>query len=584
VSNVTKTFRFIGGGGIGGSGSFRKQGSGKLILANGNNSFTGGVLIEDGSVEVGEAGALGTIGTGNITNNGFLAFNRTGTLTLATSISGSGSLHLIGEGTVVLSGSNSYTGVTYVDTGTLVLNGLNAGGGVITNLAGTTLTGSGTNVGPVDVQGILSPGEGIGTFTVGGLLLTAQTTNIFELGTVNTAGGGVNDLLQVNGNLTLQGTLVARLSDLPQTGTPYRLINYTGSRVGSFANVIVEGVNRYTATVSYDDVAKTVNLTFAAPANPPVVIYRETFGIAPGATVDQFATVFDWQRFDNFGQPITTTGSSSGVNYTVNGRPVDVANVNAGPNNDGTFGAYTNGILYLGATPSPSLALTTEFAVNPTNYVPGSIVFSWYEGNNTAAHTFRLLVRVGGVWYASTETFVTPAVSLANFGTQAQLKTITYNPAATNWAQVNFDGDFVLGETPGSGESTPSNLGEVVLGSEPAADLTGTITGFGVYGDNGGSATGNRRIDSFTIEAAPVSTTAKPKIASISLSNGNAILNATDGPANLSVRVLASPDITRPRSQWSGVKTGVFDSNGSATFTFPLDPNASQQFYLLQSP
>jgi hypothetical protein len=261
-----------------------------------------------------------------------------------------------------------------------------------------------------------------------------------------------------------------------------------------------------------------------------------------------------------------------------------VANVNAGPNNDGTFGAYTNGILYLGATPSPSLALTTEFPVNPTNYVPGSIVFSWYEGNNTAAHTFRLLVRVGGVWYASTETFVTPAVSLANFGTQAQLKTITYNPAATNWAQVNFDGDFVLGETPGSGESTPSNLGEVVLGSEPAADLTGTITGFGVYGDNGGSATGNRRIDSFTIEAAPVSTAAKPKIASISLSNGNAILNATDGPANLSVRVLASPDITRPRSQWSGVKTGVFDSNGSATFTFPLDPNASQQFYLLQSP
>lgn len=123
------------------------------------------------------------------------------------------------------------------------------------------------------------------------------------------------------------------------------------------------------------------------------IIYRETFGIAPGATVDSLATVFDWQRFDNNGAEITTTGSSSGVNYTVNGRPIDVSNVNAGPNNDGTFGPYANGIPYLGATPSPSLAFTPEFTVNPANYVPGSIVFSWYEGNNTAPHTFPLLVR-----------------------------------------------------------------------------------------------------------------------------------------------------------------------------------------------
>src|SRR6185369_1438718 len=99
----------------------------------------------------------------------------------------------------------------------------------------------------------------------------------------------------------------------------------------------------------------------------------------PGSTTtDLYATNYDWQRYDNNGIAIATTGSSAGVNYTVNGRPIDVANVNAGPNNDGTFGSYANGILYFGATPSPSLGFTTEYQLNPANYVPGTIIFSWY--------------------------------------------------------------------------------------------------------------------------------------------------------------------------------------------------------------
>jgi hypothetical protein len=237
------------------------------------------------------------------------------------------------------------------------------------------------------------------------------------------------------------------------------------------------------------------------------VIYRETFGIAPGATTDSFATAFDWQRFDANGLEITTTGTSSGVNFTVAGRPVDVANVNAGPNNDGTFGAYTNGILYLGATPSPSVALTTEYSFNPADYAPGSVVFKWYQGDNTAPHTFRLLVRVGSQWYASETVFTTPAVPLASFGTQSELKTLTYNSARTNWQSVNFDGDYTVGSTAGSGTTKDSTVGALSLTGTPSADLSGPITGFGVYGTNGESATGNRRIDSFTIEATPQAST-----------------------------------------------------------------------------
>jgi autotransporter-associated beta strand protein len=233
------------------------------------------------------------------------------------------------------------------------------------------------------------------------------------------------------------------------------------------------------------------------------VIYRETFGIVSGSVPgDQFAKVFDWQRFDSNGAEVTTTGTSSGVNYNMNGRPVDVANVNAGPNNDGSFGACAFGILYFGATPTPSLGFTTEYSFNPNNYVPGSIVFSFYEGNNTAPQSFRLLVRVGGLWYASTTTFLTPVVTLANFGAQAQLESLTFDPAAANWQQVNFDGDFILGGTPGTGTTVNSTAGAVSLGASPGAPLSGAITAFGVYGESGGG-TGNRRIDTFQIDATP---------------------------------------------------------------------------------
>jgi hypothetical protein len=234
------------------------------------------------------------------------------------------------------------------------------------------------------------------------------------------------------------------------------------------------------------------------------VIYRETFGIPPGATADSFATVFDWQRFDNNGVEITTGGTSAGVNFSAVGRRSDVANVNAGPNADGTFDAYVNGILYFGAGMTPSLGFTPEFSFNPSNYVPGSIVFSWYEGNNTAPHSFRFLLRIDGQWFASAgNPFTTQAIPLTSFGTQAELKSLTYDPTASNWLTVNFNGDFTLGPTAGTGTTTNSTLGALALGGPPPGNLSGMITAFGFYGESNGG-TGNRRVDTVQIDALSV--------------------------------------------------------------------------------
>src|SRR5688572_12269444 len=108
-------------------------------------------------------------------------------------------------------------------------------------------------------------------------------------------------------------------------------------------------------------------MAFFVPTAPAEIIYRETFGIPPGAGVDADALAFDWQRFDNNGN----AAGGAAVNFSAVGRLANVANINAGPNSDGTLNAYTNGIFYLGQNPSPSLGLTTEFIFNPVSFVPG---------------------------------------------------------------------------------------------------------------------------------------------------------------------------------------------------------------------
>src|ERR1051325_4054945 len=108
------------------------------------------------------------------------------------------------------------------------------------------------------------------------------------------------------------------------------------------------------------------------------------------------------------------------------------------------------------------------------------------------------MVRVGGVWYVSAQT-IANSVTTANgpaFNGSAEFRSFTFNPAAANWKLLNFNGDYNLATQ----VTTASTLGNLSVGAAATTDLSGPITGFGMYSDNNGT-TGNRRFDSFTIEA-----------------------------------------------------------------------------------
>lgn len=190
----------------------------------------------------------------NVANNG----SGIGTVTLGpVSDAGGGfGLSIGGQGTIVLSSANSYTGNTAVTAGTLRLadgstNNI-AGSPLITLSSGATLdaTGlaSGTIVlgagssaqilrgsGPTAFNGAVTVntnsalgGTSGGTLTVsGGVSLLNQSHSTFMLGAPNGAGNAPTSLINITGGgLSVTGTNIVDLTGSPQAGT-YELYAFT---------------------------------------------------------------------------------------------------------------------------------------------------------------------------------------------------------------------------------------------------------------------------------------------------------------------------------------------------------------------
>ncbi|EDL5766708.1 AIDA autotransporter-like protein ShdA, partial [Salmonella enterica subsp. enterica serovar Senftenberg] len=105
---------------ISGSGKVEKSGDDALTLS-GANTYTGGTLISDGTLVASNVEALGT---GDVTDNAVLELNTGGDFDNA--ISGSGQVEKSGDGTLTLSGSNTYTGGTTINDGTLIATSVDA--------------------------------------------------------------------------------------------------------------------------------------------------------------------------------------------------------------------------------------------------------------------------------------------------------------------------------------------------------------------------------------------------------------------------------------------------------------------------
>lgn len=176
------------------------------LLAVAGQSVTGLIDGQGGTDHFRFSGAgTASFGMGNVA--GFETFEKTG------------------ASTWTLTGASAGTATFVHNQGGLVLNA------TLPNMAmtvagGATLGGTGTLASlTVANNGIIAPGNSAGTLRVGSLALNANSVLNFELGAPNVVGIGINDLIDVTGGLTLDGTV--NVTAQPGFGNGlYTLIEY----------------------------------------------------------------------------------------------------------------------------------------------------------------------------------------------------------------------------------------------------------------------------------------------------------------------------------------------------------------------
>jgi len=206
---------------------------GAFVLAD-NAAATG--ILNIGGAEGAAAAAAGafdapTLNFGSATSR--INFNHTETdYAFASAISGAGTINQVAGVTRLTGDSSAFTGITSVSGGALLVNGTLGDAASVTNvLAGGTLGGTGTIGGDVNVDGRLAAGSnGVGVLTIDGALdLTSNAQLDFEFGRANAPGDPLNDLVNVGGDLALDGTINVAVAPGGSFDIGlYRVFNYGG--------------------------------------------------------------------------------------------------------------------------------------------------------------------------------------------------------------------------------------------------------------------------------------------------------------------------------------------------------------------
>ncbi len=296
----------------GGTARFGLSGIGATSFTLAGTNNYGDTRIGGGVALI--VGAGGTLGTGNTVfeTSSFassLTFNSGTIYNYGGVISGSGSVIIdtMPGASVTLSGSNTaaenFTGTVSVDSGKLVLAG--DFGDVVNNSASLTLNGgslggSGTFHGDVNFgNATLNPGNSPGTLVIAGnLTFGAGTILNFELGEAGAVGGANNDLVNVGGNLTLDGTLNVTAWTGFGEGY-YRLFNYGGTFTDNGLNLGGMPAG-YTPTL-LTNIAGQVNILFSS--SPQAIQYWDGGDLTGGSAA-------------NGGDGGSGTWTSGGTNWT----------------------------------------------------------------------------------------------------------------------------------------------------------------------------------------------------------------------------------------------------------------------------
>jgi autotransporter-associated beta strand protein len=306
------------GGIISGTGTLTKQGVGNLQLLGSNSGFTGTTIVSSGTLNFAGVNAnnVGLVG-GNIVNNAIIQFgfnNSASTGTFAGVISGTGILDVWGGGKLVLTGSNTFSGITiptqaHVELGnTMALqnSAINTSPAAPWSIMATTSQASLTIGGLVGTSGNRSFNSIIGT----------NLTDVTSL-TLNPQAGSSFTFAQVIAN-TVSGSV--------------RTLTKTGA-----GEQILQGVNTYTGLTT----VSAGRLTIAGAGS---------INNSSGVTVNGAGAEFRFNSSTAFNKPLTLTQGILSGTGTIQTAVTVASNAIISPGNSPGSQTYASSVWQAGGT------------------------------------------------------------------------------------------------------------------------------------------------------------------------------------------------------------------------------------------
>ncbi|MCL2711470.1 MAG: autotransporter-associated beta strand repeat-containing protein, partial [Planctomycetaceae bacterium] len=385
---------------ISGTGSLTKWGSGILTLT-GSNTYTGGTTVSRGRLVGTTTSLQGNIDTAVSTAAVEFAQETNGIYSGI--ISGLGSLTKSGTGIVTLSGENTYTGNTTINSGGLIVTGGlgtdRVYTGNITN-NGTLTFNEGANnqtlSGNISGTGSLTK-QGTGTLTLTGTNTynggTTVSEGTLEIGDGGTTGSLARDITN-HANVTFNrsndltyGNVISGTGSVTQAGTG--TLTLTGNNTYTGDTIVDAGTLQVGTATNRNAAAGTVSVNSTGQVNNYGAVGAMNL---LGGTVDNAGTIGDLTYHSG-----TFNSSFSGMTGTI-GTLTLAGNA---ANNTGDWGIIENlefasdgsGILTISGSSSGSADIqAASFGIAPMSFDSGFKFDSVLQATNSVDLTYANIV------------------------------------------------------------------------------------------------------------------------------------------------------------------------------------------------
>lgn len=503
--NATASGTFIFSGNIDGPGGITRTSTSSKLILTGTNSYTGDTNVSAGTLQIGNDGATGTLGAGDVNVAGTLRFDRMGTLPVPNTIGGTGGLQVdcpFGAGTVVLTGVNTFAGNVNVSSGALrITNSAALGEGTKT----ITLSNGTAGKPELRLDGSSDPIElanGISFLTSNdnansGAIINEAGDNILGGDITLTGGGGSTRILVQAGTLTLLGDIAPN--------TTGRFLKLMGAGAGLHTGNISNGAGPNVLGISKEE-AGTWTLAGANSHSGSTTIAAGTLRIgtptalghggmtygstATGGTSVSANATLDLNGQNGVNEVLTINGAGVGGSGALVNSSATPANIAGGVvssitvTNGGSHTVVPN-VTIAGGGGSGATVVATIGGLSAANFtinggstvysVAPSVTISGGGGSGATANAVLTGGVVSGITMTASGSGYTSAPTIVFSG--GTVTTAGTNPTGTGNA-TSFVVSGITVTNPGSGyTSAPTVSFDTGTGTTATANLAAVVLG-----------------------------------------------------------------------------------------------------------